>query len=275
MKIAAIVGDTFRECRGKKILISYFIVSTIGILGILVIFNIDIAGNKVAMSSLFFKGEESASIGELNKFIIRLEAFFAMALFSLGLFMSVFATADLMPGMMTKGRLDLYMARPISRPQLLFGKYLGAVAVVTVNILYAIAGLWLVIGVKTGIWNPSFLYAGLSIVFMFMVLYTFALLTGIFFKSAAVTIIALYAMITLNPFLAQRKEIFLLVNNRAVERTADILYWILPKYFEISLITRDLVAGNAVPSWTPVLNSLLIGLIVLNISFYLFSRKNC
>ena len=84
MKIAAIVYDTFRECLVKKIFLSFFIASTIGILGILVILNIDIIGNKVAISTLFFGGEELASMEQFENIIIKVEAFFAMALFSIG-----------------------------------------------------------------------------------------------------------------------------------------------------------------------------------------------
>ncbi|KPK95680.1 hypothetical protein AMJ80_04185 [bacterium SM23_31] len=275
MKIAAIVYDTFRECLVKKIFLSFFIASTIGIIGIYVILNIDIIGNKVAISSLFSKGEEIASMEQFEDIIIKVEAFFAMALFSIGLFMSIFATADLTPSLMTKGRLDLYLARPISRVQLLFGKYCGAVAVAAINILYAIAGLWLVIGIKTGIWNINFLYSGLNIIFMFSVLYTFVMLIGIFIKSTPVNIIAVYIMVSLSPILAQKDEIFLFINNKVLEHITDLLYWITPKYYEISIITKNLVEGNTMPSWTPVISSIIIAVAVMNLSLYFFSRKNC
>lgn len=275
MKIAAIVYDTFRECLVKKILLSFFIASTIGILGILVIFNIDIIDNKVAISSLFSKGEEIALIEQFEDIIIKVEAIFAVLLFTIGLLVAIFATADLTPSMMTKGRLDLYLARPISRPQLLLGKYCGAVAVAAINILYAIIGLWLVISIKTGVWNVNFLYTGLNIIFMFSVSYTFVMLIGIFVKSTAVNIIAVYIMVViLSPILAQKDEIFLFINNKLLEHITDLLYWITPKYYEISIITKDLVEGNAIPSWTPVISSLLIAAAVMNLSLYLFSKKD-
>jgi len=274
MKIAAIVYDTFRECLVKKILLSFFIASTIGILGILVIFNIDIIGNNVAISSLFFGGEGLTSLGQFEDIIIKVEAIFAMALFTLGLFISLFATADLTPSMMTKGRLDLYLARPISRTQLLFGKYCGAVAVAAINILYAIVGLWLVIGIKTGVWNVNFLYTGLNIIFMFSVLYTFVMLIGIFTKNTAVNIIAVCTIVFSSLILAQKDVIFLFSNNKLLEHITDLLYWITPKYYEISIITKDLVLGNAIPSWTPVISSLLIAAAVMNLSLYLFSKKD-
>jgi len=275
MQTIAIIKDTFRECLVKKIFISVFAVSTLGILGIMTIFSIDIIGNEAAISTLFSGGEEFASMRELNEIIIKVEAFFAMAIFTLGLFLSIFSTADLTPSLMMKGRLDLYLARPVSRPQLLFGKYLGAVSVVTINIIYAIIGLWLVIGFKTGIWNVYFLYSGLTIVFMFSVLYTFVLLVGTIQKSTSVIIIAVYGLITLSPVLAQREDIFLFNTNKTYELIFDILYWITPKYYEISLITKDLVQNGTMTSWTPIVSSLIIAVAVLNLSFFIFSKKNC
>jgi len=277
MKIAAIVYDTFRECLVKKIILSFFIASTIGILGIFAIFNIDIIGNNVAISFLFFGGEELTSLGQFEDIIIKVEAFFAMALFTLGLFISLFATADLTPSMMTKGRLDLYLARPISRAQLLFGKYCGAVAVAAINILYAIVGLWLVIGIKTGVWNVNFLYTGLNIIFMFSVLYTFIMLIGIFTKNTVVNIIAVSTMVFMNFILSiiKKADVFPIINNKWLEHITDLLYWITPQYFDISIITMNLVEGKTMPSWTPVISSLLIAAAVMNLSLYIFSKKDC
>ncbi|MFC1564233.1 hypothetical protein ACFL6G_04810 [candidate division KSB1 bacterium] len=274
MKIRAIIIDTFRECIAKKIILSYAIASTLGMVVIAVVFNFDIVGNEVAISSIFGMGEQWESIRGFEEGVIRLEAGFAMLIFTLGLFLSIFSTADLIPGMMLKGRLDLYLSKSISRLQLLIGKFTGSLLVVTLNVVYAIVGLWLVIGVKTGIWNINFLYAGVTIIFMYIVIFTFVLLIGLLSKSTAVIVIATYMIISVSPLLANRQEIFLLPLSRTVERIIDFFYWILPKYSETAIITRDLVMGDPIYSWTPVISSVLIGIVVLNLSIYIFSKKS-
>ena len=135
MKFKGIITDTFRECLGKKILTIYFIISTLGILGLIFIFNVDIAGNQAAIATLFGKSEAGIAISKLRNIIIAIESGFAVVLYSIGIFISVFATADIIPSMMSKGRLNLYLARPISRHMLLLGKFSGAVLVTAINII--------------------------------------------------------------------------------------------------------------------------------------------
>ncbi len=275
MKMLAIIKDTFRECLVKKILLSFFIASNIGILGLLLVINIDIVDNEAVISSLFFEGEEWASMRQLNEGIIKLEGVLAMAIFTIGLFLSLFSTADIIPSIMTKGRLDLYLARPVSRAQLLIGKYLGAVFVVTANIVYAIVGIWLVIGFKTGVWNVYFLYSGLTIVFMFAVLYAVLTLIGVFSKSTSVLIIAVYLLISISPVLAQRDKIFLFPLGIVWETVIDALYWIVPKYYELTVMTHELVEGLSILSWTPIISNLIIALVALNLGIFIFSKKSC
>lgn len=275
MKLGVVIKDTFRECLSKKIILSFFAVSTITILALLLVFRIKIVGDEVFLSSILGTEEGSADLYDFYDVIIKVQAVFAMTLYSIGLFLSVFSTADLTPSLMRKGRLDLYLSRPVSRGTLLSGKYLGAVAVVSMNILYAIGGIWLVIGIKTGVWNIYFLYSGLTIIFMFSVLYVFVLFIGIFIHSTSVNLIIISAITILNIVLAQREEFFLLVYNKPLEITADILYWILPKYYELSMITKDLVEGLEILSWTPVFSSLVSAGVMFYACIFFFSRKNC
>jgi ABC-type transport system involved in multi-copper enzyme maturation permease subunit len=274
MKLLTIIKDTFQECRGKKILLSYFLISTLGIIGLMVIFNVDIAGNRAAIGALFGKEMDDIALAKLQQVIIQVEGFFAMAIYTLGIFLSVFATADLMPGMMTKGRVELYLARPVSRPMLLLGKLAGSTGVVAVNVIYATAGIWLVLGVKTGVWNVNFLYSALLIIFMFAVMYTIMMLASTFIRSTAVVIIITYVLMMLSPLLAQRDTIMVFIHNTYVKHIIEIRYWITPKYHEVSVITKNVVTGKPIESWTPVISSLLIGLIVFNVTAFIFSRKD-
>ncbi|MCP4726223.1 MAG: ABC transporter permease subunit [bacterium] len=274
MKILAIIKDTFRECIAKKIILSYAIVSTLGMILISLLFSFDIVGNEVAISSIFGEREHWESLFRFEETIIQLEAGIAIAIFTLGLFVSIFSTADLIPSMMLKGRLDLYLSKSISRVQLLIGKFSGALLVVILNIVYAIIGLWFVIGLKTGIWNVNFLYSGVTIIFMYTVIFSIVLLIGLLSKSTAVIVIATYMVISASPLLANRQEIFLLPIARWIEHVLDFFYWILPKYAETAIITSDLVVGDPIYSWTPVISSVIIGIVVFNLSIYIFSKKS-
>jgi hypothetical protein len=274
MKILAIIKDTFRECIAKKIILSYAIASTLGMLVLSLLISFDFVGNEVAISTIFGGGEHWESIRGFEEAIIRVEAGIAILIFTLGLFLSIFSTADLIPGMLLRGRLDLYLSKSISRIQLLIGKLSGALLVVILNVVYAIVGLWFVIGIKTGIWNANFLFSGVTIIFMYIVIFTFVLLVGMLSKSTSVIIIVTYMIISVSPLLANREEIFLLPISRWLKHVVDFFYWILPKYSETAIITKDLVLGEPVYSWTPLISSVIIGIVVLNLSMYIFSKKS-
>ena len=273
MKILAVIEDTFKECLYKKILLGFFGISTLSILAIFLLFAVDIKGYQVAIGTVF--GESgTVSMSQLREVIIKIEGVFSMALFTAGLFLSIFATADLVPSSLRKGKIDLYLSRPISRPQFLLGKFLGAVSVVAVNILYAVAGVWLVFGIKTGIWNPYFLYSAVSIIFMFAVLYSVMLLVGVLVQGTAITMIVAYVMIMLSPILDKRETFTVFLSNEIQKNLIELFYQIIPRYAEMTNVTMSLVEGKPVENWTPVLASLLIALVAMSLAVHIFSRKD-
>ncbi|HUU28058.1 MAG TPA: ABC transporter permease subunit [archaeon] len=275
MKIWAILEDTFRECLGKKTLIIFFLISTLAIIFLFFASGVNISTEQSGNISLFGNKNDGLDLSTLSGGILKAEAFFSIAIYAIGIFLSVFATADLLPGILQKGRIDLYLARPISRPRFLLGKFLGAVAVVAVNIVYAIGGIWLVFGMKTGVWNVRFLFSCLSIVFMFAVLYTVMLLIGLLIRNTAVTMLVPYLIIIIiNPVLTQKENILAFIDNRIIRFLFELMYQITPKFSEVGTITRNIVEGTPVESWTPALNSLLIGLVVMGITVHIFSRKD-
>lgn len=274
MKFSAIVLDTFQECLGKKILLIYFLISTLLLLTLLFLLRIDINGMTAVLSGTFDTNQSSMSLDTLQKGLMKVQGGFSAGLYAVGLFLSVFAMADLIPGMMAKGRLDLYLARPISRSQLLLGKFVGAAAIIAANVLYTVLGIWLIIGIKTGIWTGGLLYGGLSIIFMFCIVYAFMMLFGILSRSTAVTIILTYVIMALSPALAQRDVIDMFIWNDAVKLLIDGLYWALPKYHEVTKETYNLASGAGVQSWTPFISSLLTGLVVFQGTALVFSRKD-
>ena len=273
MKILAVIEDTFRECLYKKILLGFLGISTLLILAFSALITVDISGAQATIG-IIFGNSGQASLSQLREGVIKIEGIFSMALFTAGLFLSIFATADLVPSILQKGKIDLYLSRPISRPQFLLGKFLGAVSVVTVNILYAVVGIWLVIGIKTGFWNPNFLYSAAAIIFMFAVLFSVMLLLGVMVQSTAITMMAAYVMIAINPVLEKRETFTLLLNNKILKNLVEMLYQITPRYVEMTTFTKDLVEGIPIVNWTPVLESLLIALVAMSIAVQIFSRKD-
>lgn len=101
---------------------------------------------------------------------------------------AVIVTAFFIPNMLQKGSIDLLLVKPITRVTLLMFKYLGGLAFVLINALVAIMGVWLVIGLRTGIWTWSFPLSALIITFFFAILYSVSTLFGVLTRSSVLAI---------------------------------------------------------------------------------------
>jgi hypothetical protein len=102
---------------------------------------------------------------------------------------SVIVTAGFIPNMLRKGALDLYVAKPIGPVQLLLYKYVGGLTFVFLLAAFTIGGIWLVIGLRTGIWTPTFLLEIPILTFYFAILYAVSTLVGVLTRSSLVAIL--------------------------------------------------------------------------------------
>ncbi|HMC67319.1 MAG TPA: ABC transporter permease subunit [Gemmataceae bacterium] len=102
---------------------------------------------------------------------------------------SVVLTAFFIPNMLGKGSVDLLLAKPIYRPTLLVYKYIGGLTFIFLNSAVAIAGAWLVIGWRSGIWAPGFLLTTFVITFFFAILYSVSTLVAVWTRSTVLAIV--------------------------------------------------------------------------------------
>lgn len=101
----------------------------------------------------------------------------------------IVVTASFVPNMLGKGAVDLLLSKPIHRPTLLIFKYLGGSTFVFLNAAFVIVGVWLVLGLRTGIWAPGFLLSVFILTFFFAVLYAISTLIGVLTRSPIISIL--------------------------------------------------------------------------------------
>jgi ABC-type transport system involved in multi-copper enzyme maturation permease subunit len=271
LKILAIIQLTFRESFAKKTFMAFFGISTLVCLLFIFALNLDIVDGLKSSVSIF--GKEAPEIVNINKLIIGIESAVAVLLFTGGLFMSLFATSSLIPSFLQAGTIDLILSKPLNRPQILAGRFLGAVSIVSFNVIYLIVFSWLILSLKTGIWGGGFLLAGIMIIITFAILYSLMTFLGIITGSGAFSLMITYLILFFSPLLLQRDKIYALLSGKFYGYLLDGLYHFLPKTSELGNITRLLVQGSSVPSWLPLWTSLFFGVIMFIISTILFSRK--
>src|SRR5512146_2031256 len=66
----------------------------------------------------------------IRNIISTLELMIISPLAGLGLLLAIFASSSFVPNMLEKGNIDILLSKPVSRQQLLWGKYIGGLLVV-------------------------------------------------------------------------------------------------------------------------------------------------
>lgn len=106
------------------------------------------------------------------------------------LFISVVITSGFIPNLLQKGSVDLAISKPIGRSRLLVYKYVGGLIFTGLLTAFTVGGSWLVIGLRTGMWNNNFLAAIPLVLAYFSILYAVSTLTAVLTRSMIVAILA-------------------------------------------------------------------------------------
>jgi len=272
MVTCALVGDTFREAFARLIFWGFYGLSTAMILFFLFIMKMDIVEGAKATISLF--GQSTGRTQELTGIVRTFQGGIAVFLYTWGMALAVFASAGLIPTVLEAGRIELLLSKPVTRHHILLGRYAGSVLVVALNIAYLVLGVWLILGWKSGIWNPSFLWAIPAAVFVFAVLLTVVTLVGVLFESAALAVMVAFGMMLMSPVLAQTDLMEKLLSSQWTRNLWKALYYVSPKVYDLGRMTLTVVRGGQSGSWMPVWSSALFAVAVLGVALYVFSRRD-
>ena len=272
MKILALIQLTIKESFAKKTFIAFWGISEIVCLLFIFALNLDVVNGAQAYISVF--GQQGNNLIDLKDIVIKIQGVVSIFLFTGGIFMALFATANLIPGFMEPGTIDLIISKSLSRLHIFLGRYLGAVAIVAFNVFYLIIFSWIIISFKTGIWNFSYLLSGFIIVVTYAVLYALMAFLGVLTSSGAFSLMITYLILFFSPLLLQRDQIYALLSHKIYGWILDGLYYILPKTTQLSVITQDVVKGITVTSWMPLWSSVLFGIGIFTVSVVIFKRKN-
>lgn len=271
---------TFRELWAKRIALGLFIVSSLVLLVITFALNLDVVEGSLEGLRLF--GEETSSAGSptkgsppitLSRVVIAVEAVVAGAAYWVGILLALFASSSLFSDLQKPGRVELLLSKPVGRVQVLFGHVLGVWAAVGVLILYLMGGTWLIMSIKSGIWNPQFLLSILIVIGMFGVMYAAVLLMSVWTQSTALALIVSYGLIFVSLVLSGWNEISPLLGPVG-EPVFWGLYHTLPNFTEVTGLVTALAKDETMGSWYPLTSSLLFGGAVYCLSAYWFVQRD-
>jgi ABC-type transport system involved in multi-copper enzyme maturation permease subunit len=266
----ALIWDTFREAFARKIFWGFFGCCTALMLFLVFIMRVDVVQGALATVSIFGNSLPSTNVQNL---VQQTQGVIAGILYYAGMALAVFASAGLVSAVFEPGRIELLLSKPVSRTHLLLGRYVGNVLVVSANILYLVLGSWIIFGVKTGVWGAGFLLSGLCTIFIFSVLLAVIVLIGVLLDSSAVAIMVTFAIMIVTPILAQKATLERLLSAEWSRDILRVLYYALPKIWDVRGITQSLILNKPVESWMPVWSTAIFGAVVLGIGIWRFQKR--
>lgn len=168
----------------------------------------------------------------------------------------VIITAFFVPNMLRKGTVDLLISKPIHRSTLLVWKYLGGLSFMFFNTAFVVLGVWLVIGLRSGIWGTGFLLTIPVLTFFFAILYAVSVLFGVLTRSTVVAILgtcAVWLVLFLVGWGYQHIDSRRQPQQYAgwVYPTVDTLHFVLPRTRDLSSLTAELLARDALLNENP------------------------
>lgn len=267
----ALIADTFQEARARWLFWGLFGLSTLLICLFLFALKIDLVEGAVSLMGF----ESTTKHVDLHRFVNTSYSFISVFLYVWGTFLAIFASSGLIPSVLEPGRISLLLSKPVTRFTLLMGRVVGNVLIVAANHSYLVLSIWVIIGWKTEIWEPRFLLAILSSLFIFGVLLCVVVLAGVLAESAALSVMMAVALMLISALLAQRQIVVKLLSSEWSRNLWQALYWIFPKVYDLAAAMRQIIVYDRDADWfTPVWTSSIFGLVLLSTAIVIFRKRD-
>jgi len=258
MKFLALIRLTLRELAAKATFIILTAISTIVLLGLAAAVGTTTTPDGTVLQVFGQQASPPMPEDQIAEAIRGMQAGLAGGLFTGIILFGIFATAGVIPDALEKGTVDLYLSKPIARWELLLGKYLGAVAAIFVNVLYFMAGAWIIFGIKCGVWDTRILLSTFTITYMFACLYAVVVFLAVLTRNTPVSIILVYLyLFVVGPVLQNRETVLFLISDNTIYRSfIDGLSYLFPQLDAMRTNgAKQLLAQEM--DWKPFLQSFL------------------
>ena len=270
----ALIRDTFREALARKVFWAFFISSTTLLIFFLLIMRIDVVQGMVASVTVFGQQGHAHAGVSAEQMVMTAQSGLSGFLYVVGMGLAIFASAGLIAAVFEPGRVELLLSKPMARYQILLGRYLGNLLIVAANLFYLVFGFWVIFGYKTGVWRPHLLMAAVVTLAVFAVMLAFILLTAVLYESAAVSILASFALAVFSSVLAAKPMLERLLASEWSRNIVRFLYYLFPKLPDCATIMTKIVIGAKVENWMPLWSTALFGIVMLGSGLWVFSRRN-
>jgi hypothetical protein len=208
-----------------------------------------------------------------------------------GLLLALLWTAGFLPTFLEGSAAAVLLAKPAPRWVLLAGKFTGVLAFVGLQAALFVIGTWFALGVRTGVWDGTYLLCVPLLVLHFAIFFSFSAMLAVATRSSVACVFgSLLFWVLCWGMNFGRHAVHVIPElhglSGALAATTEVGYWVLPKPLDFQLLLSDglrpgdvvarlvstpkLVESNA---WSPiasVLASVAVGIVLLAVAAYDF-----
>jgi ABC-type transport system involved in multi-copper enzyme maturation permease subunit len=167
------------------------------------------------------------------------------------LLMGLIFTSFFIPNMLRKGSVDLLLSKPIGRSTLLIYKYIGGLTFMLLVTAFTVGGIWFVLGLRSGYWDPRFLALIPILTFTFAIVYAVSTTVAVFTRSPIAAMILSIGFMVFLFIVGQVKTIFDTIREANKERMPDWAYTIvdtlnnvMPRYKDLDKLTSKMISDG-------------------------------
>ncbi len=256
-----ILSDTIAEMLDRKTIWIYSGITLVGVLVVIAMRALEMNFQMEGMNPQGLEGmQDYPRLWFYNKFMYYL------------VLLSVLLSAGSFPNMLTRGRVDYYLSKPLSRRRHLATKtaalwiVYGTLITVSMLVVGGIGGLTL------GTFDIGLIYIILTNLLALFIWLTVTTLASVWAGSAPVSILAVFMIWLLQQVLSLHELFAKLVDWPLIEKTVTVLYYIFPKTIQMSDSTLSLIMGASF-DWMPLYSSIIFAFALFYIAIVLFNRK--
>ncbi len=211
-----------------------------------------------------------------------------------GLLLALMWTAGFLPSFLDSSAAAVLLAKPVPRWSLLAGKFLGVLVFVAFQGLVFVGGTWLALGLRTGVWAPTYFLCLPVLLLHFAVFYSFSALLAVTTRSTVACVFGsiLFWLVCWGMNFGRHAALALAELNdlQSFGVVSELAYWVLPKPLDfhlalVQVLQADDLAVRVVDvqglaergAWSPglsILASVLAGGTLLATAAYEFVKAD-
>ena len=245
MTILHVARDVVREAFASKLMLLLF--AAIAALLLLLTFSLDldVVDGALAGSRLFGKATGN-SIVPVDVFLRPAFQALAWVTFYVGLLFGIVVTADFAPRLLQPGRVELLLALPVRRYEVVLGLFAGVATLCALATAVATGGVSLVLFVKAKTFTVAPVAGAAMAMVGFCSIYAVMLATGTLVRSAAVSAGAGLFLYALGLATGAKNTFLLWTTNKVVRTVVDVVLTPLPNLQALADVGAGVAAGEKV-----------------------------